>query len=131
MLPMQLCLLQRTPAHDRVVVVVDLHLEAKPEDSQDEEVAGDDPVAAAEVLPASVKDHLTQEVLDLNPELAPLVGRQCNDARGLDHQPLLHHLRELGRDDEHGEILHVLDLNVETQRLSCPLFVAGAQRPSP
>ncbi|XBI57547.1 hypothetical protein VPH35_038914 [Triticum aestivum] len=91
------------PAHDGAIMVVDLHLEAKPGDPHGEEVTEDDPVAAVEP----------------------------DDTQGLDHQLLLRHLRELGRGDEHGEIFHVLDHNVEAKQLSCPLFGADPQRPFP
>ena len=63
------------------------------------------------------------EVLDSHPELSPLGRRELDYARRLDHQPLLHHLSELGRDDEHGRILGVPDLQVEPDRLPGALLM--------
>ncbi|XBI18712.1 hypothetical protein VPH35_060416 [Triticum aestivum] len=95
-------------------------------------VTGDDPVAAAEVVPAPGKHHVPLKVLDLHLEHAPLVRRQSDYAREpLDDQPGVHHLHELARDDEHGEVLVVLDLLVEAQRLPAPLLVALPRRSSP
>ena len=62
------------PAHHRRVVVVDLNLQSESGDAHNDEVAGDDAVAAAEVVPPPAKHHLALEVLDLHPEHAPLVG---------------------------------------------------------
>ena len=99
---------------------------------RNDEVAGDDPVAAAEVVPAPAKHHVPLEVLDMHLELAPLVRRQPDHERDpLDDQPLVHHLHELASDDEHGEVFGVLDLVVEAQRLLGPLLMAGPQRSSP
>ena len=68
-------------------------------------------MAAAEVVLAPTKHHVPLEVLDLDLELAPLVRRQPDHAwEPLDDQPLVHHLHELARDDEHGEVFGVLDL---------------------
>ena len=67
---------------------------------------------------------MTLEVLDFHPEFAPLGGREPNYARWLDYQPLLHHLPELGRDDQHRQVLDVLDLDVEPDRLSGALLVS-------
>ena len=56
----------------------------------------------AEVVPASAKHHLPLEGMNMHSEFAPLVGRQSDELLGLEHEPLPHHLLELGRDDEHG-----------------------------
>ena len=89
-------------------------------------------MAAAEIVPAPAKHHVPLEVLDLHPEHAPLVRLQPDHTREpLDDQPGVHHLHELARDDEHGEVLVVLNLLVEAQRLPGPLLVALPQRSSP
>ena len=69
-------------------------------------------MAAAEVVLAQAKHHVPLEVL-------------------VDDQPGVYHLHELARDDEHGEVLVVLDLLVEAQRLPGPLLVALPRRSSP
>ena len=51
--------------------------------------------------------------------------RQPDYAQWLDHQPLLHHLRELGRDDEHGQVLVIPDLHVQPDRLSGALLMSS------
>nr|AGW47726.1 hypothetical protein [Hordeum vulgare subsp. vulgare] len=107
-------------ATDGVVVVVDINLEAENGDMQHDEVVGDDNVAAASVLPYPDNDHRTLEVLDLDPELAPLVGREPHHTRELHHHPLLHHLHEIQGDDEHGEVLLVHHLHAEAERLGTP-----------
>ena len=85
-------------------------------------------MASAEVVPALAKHHVPLEVLDLHPKHTPLVRRQPDHAREpLDDQLLVHYLHELGRDDEHGEVLVVLDLLVEAQRLPAPLLVASLE----
>ena len=62
------------PAHDRGVVVVDLNLQSESGDAHNDEVDGDNAVAAAKVVPPPAKHHVALEVLDLHPEHAPLVG---------------------------------------------------------
>ena len=68
-------------------------------------------MAVEELLSPPAKDHVALEVLDLHQELALLSRTESDNARRLDHQPLLQHLPELGRDDEHGQVLSVPDLH--------------------
>ena len=70
------------------------------------------------------------EHLHLDPELAPLVGGEADDARRTDDQPLLHHRPEGGRDDEHGDVLLVMYLHVEPDRFPCILLMAGPWPPA-
>ncbi|KAE8810629.1 hypothetical protein D1007_12554 [Hordeum vulgare] len=119
------------PASDGAIVVVDLNLQADVGDAKHDKVAGDDPVVAAEILPVPFKKHLALKVLDMYPKVPPLVGLEPHHTRELHRQPLLHHLNELGRDDEHGEILLIHDLHVKAKRLSGPLLMADPRSSSP
>lgn len=49
---------------------------------------------------------------------------------GVDHKSLLHHLLELWRDEQHGKVLRVLDLDVEADGLSGALLMDNP-RPAP
>ena len=54
------------------------------------------------------------EDLDLDPKLAPFVGRgrQLVDARMFQDEPLLRHRPEGLGDEKHGNVLDILDGNV-------------------